>query len=51
MKILAGLDKIGLFRKRWIPKKDWGSRSVQDGLDMKIVAGLGKIGLFRKRWV
>ena len=33
MKILAGLDKIGLFK---------------EGLDMKIVPVLDKIGLFRK---
>ena len=51
MKIVAGLDKIGLFRKRWISKKDWKNRSVKEGLEMKIVAGLDKIGPFRKGWI
>ena len=51
MKIIAGLDKIGLFRKRWISKKDWKNRSVEEGLEMKIVAGLDKIGLFRRGWI
>ena len=30
MKIVAGLDKMGLFRKHWVLKKSWG-KSVCSG--------------------